>query len=202
MVLCLLEGCRQEYLAVTVRDFDPHLPCFLLVPNFSSGSRWQWNTRTFCCRSQIFHRVSTASERRSDHPGELPQPEHSGYHPSSSECARQPVLMGWHCIKGLKSNTLLLFSSMFNIPLTILALPSNDSETFSRGISFVLGNWTNLCNFSPLRINFKWYWVHKAKRNYIIYFPNCLILEFPVGLAWRIGSVRFKCRSKSQLSDF
>lgn len=65
------------------------LPC-ALVPNFPTGSGWEWNTRAFCCRSQIFYWVSTASERCPDHPGELPQPEHSGY-----TCTRWVSLADW-----------------------------------------------------------------------------------------------------------
>lgn len=93
-----------------VAGASPTPPTFALVPNFSPGGRRQWNTRAFCSRSQIFHRVPTASERRPDHSGELPQPEHSGNHPSSRECACADwAARGGGSAWGLKSCSLLLF---------------------------------------------------------------------------------------------
>lgn len=60
-----------------------HELLFPPVPSIQAGGRWHRDAGALCSRGQILHRVPSPTERRSDHPGELPQPDHPGNHPPS-----------------------------------------------------------------------------------------------------------------------
>lgn len=60
--------------------FFPFL--FLSVSHIQEGRRWYRNARAICSRGQILHWIPSSSARRSNHPGELPQPDHTGHNPS------------------------------------------------------------------------------------------------------------------------
>lgn len=55
------------------------------VSHIQAGSRWCRDTGAVRSRGQILHRVPSSAARCSDHPGELPQPDHPGNHPPPGE---------------------------------------------------------------------------------------------------------------------
>lgn len=69
---------RCEYKCFHVFSFSP-------VSHVQAGSRWYRDAGAVRSGGQILHRVPPSAERCSDHPGELPQPDHFGHHPSPSK---------------------------------------------------------------------------------------------------------------------
>lgn len=59
-----------------------------LVSHLQAGSRWYRDAGGICSRGKILHRIPPPAERRADHPGELPQPDHTGNNPSPSKVSR------------------------------------------------------------------------------------------------------------------
>lgn len=52
------------------------------VSSIQAGGRRHRDAGALRSRGQILHRVASPPERCSDHPGELPQPDHTGNHPT------------------------------------------------------------------------------------------------------------------------
>lgn len=59
-----------------------------VVSHLQAGSRWYRDAGGICSRGQILHWIPPSAERRADHPGELPQPDHTGNNPSPSKVSR------------------------------------------------------------------------------------------------------------------
>lgn len=165
----------------------PHCPYCPLVPNLPSGNRWEWNAGALRCRSQVFHRVSTASERCSDHSGELPQSEPSGYHPPPGKWAGH---LGWwsalcsvqHCFKSWQ------VSSFFFLYCIIHCL---ESLSCVDTISHVSNLWlcTNQCISKFI----------SSVPGFIKGSLGVWKLPLPVE-GWGVGLGSFICRSRIQLS--
>lgn len=88
---------------------------FSPVSYIQAGGGWLRDARTVRSRGQILHRVPSPAERCSDHPGELPQPDHTGNHPSpGSHCT---VFQQWMVGQDLSILCRLLILSAF-VPLS------------------------------------------------------------------------------------
>lgn len=77
------------------RQYNLLIAYFSLSPvsYIQAGGGWLGDARTIRSRGQILHRVPSPAERRSDHPGELPQPDHTGNHPPPG--SQRTVLQQW-----------------------------------------------------------------------------------------------------------
>lgn len=74
--------CKRPFIQALNVVFYHEL-LFPPVSSIQAGGRWHRDAGAVCSRGQILHRVPSPTERRSDHPGELPQPDHTGNHPPS-----------------------------------------------------------------------------------------------------------------------